>query len=100
MWRAYLPHAMSLLAEVEFQEEQAKYIDLIRTVGRCLYTDESYDEAATLFETILVVQKNEGSEASYPILCSIPDLAQTYEKQGRINEVKELELQQPLGGLL
>jgi Cdc6-like AAA superfamily ATPase len=93
IWHEYLPHATSLLEEVKFQQEQAKYISLMQRVGRCLFSDERYGEAVTLFETIVNIQRTEASGIDYSLLSSMADLARTYEKQNRINEAKELELQ-------
>jgi tetratricopeptide (TPR) repeat protein len=93
IWREYLPHAMSLLAEVEFQEEQAKYTSFMRRVGRCLYSEKRYSEAATIFETIMAIRKSQDSDTSSSTLSSMADLAQTYEQQLRLDEVRELEIQ-------
>lgn len=93
IWREYLPHAMSLLAEVEFQEEQAKYTSFMRRVGRCLYSERRYSEAATIFETIMTIHKSQDSDTSSSTLSSMADLARTYEKQGHTTKVKELDLQ-------
>lgn len=93
VWREYLPHAISLLEEVRFQQEQAKNTSLMQRVGRCLFSDERYGEAAILIETIMNIQKTEASGINYLLLSSMADLARTYEKQSRINEAKELELQ-------
>lgn len=66
---------------------------MMQRVGRCLFSDERYGEAATLFKTIMNIRKNEDSSVNYPLLSSMTDLARAYEKQGRADEVKELELQ-------
>ena len=58
-----------------------------------MFSDERYGEVATLFETIMNIQKTEASGINYSLLSSMADLARTYEKQNRINEAKELELQ-------
>jgi tetratricopeptide (TPR) repeat protein len=58
-----------------------------------LFSDDRYSEAATLFEIIMAIQKKEESDVSYSILSILADLSRTYEKQGRISEARELELQ-------
>ncbi|KNG79981.1 kinesin light chain 1 and, partial [Aspergillus nomiae NRRL 13137] len=48
LWREYLPHAFSLLAEADFQKEQERYIKLIGNIGNCLYSDGRWKEAEEL----------------------------------------------------
>ncbi|KAB8240035.1 nucleoside phosphorylase domain-containing protein [Aspergillus flavus] len=37
VWREYMPHALSLIAEADFQKEQENYINFIKNIGMCLY---------------------------------------------------------------
>ncbi|KAE8390298.1 nucleoside phosphorylase domain-containing protein [Aspergillus alliaceus] len=48
VWREYLPHAFSLIAEADFQKEQEKYINFIVNIGMCLYSDGRWKEAEEL----------------------------------------------------
>ncbi|OJD09678.1 hypothetical protein AJ78_08982, partial [Emergomyces pasteurianus Ep9510] len=49
MWRELLPHALSLIGEVEFEEKQEIYNSLARRIAQCLYSDGRYTEAEKLF---------------------------------------------------
>ncbi|OJJ66803.1 hypothetical protein ASPBRDRAFT_97680, partial [Aspergillus brasiliensis CBS 101740] len=57
MWREYLPHALSLIAEAGFRKEQEKYIDLIRNVCSCLSSDGRWKEAEELQVQVLELDK-------------------------------------------
>ncbi|KAL4865102.1 hypothetical protein BDV12DRAFT_200486 [Aspergillus spectabilis] len=93
LWRSYMPHALSLIREREFQKEQGSYISLVRNIGRCLRTDGRYNEAALLFETLVSIQRNGTGDPDIPALSSMADLAETYYGQGRWKEAEELEVQ-------
>ncbi|THD00199.1 hypothetical protein EYZ11_000390 [Aspergillus tanneri] len=93
LWRDYLPHALSLTGEMEFQEDLAKYIGLVKAIGRCLRTDGRYNEAAVLFEKLVSVQRNGNNDPDISTLISLADLASTYWHQGRWKEAEELEMQ-------
>jgi tetratricopeptide (TPR) repeat protein len=92
VWRAYLPHALSLLGEKQFQKERRKYIRLIQNIGRCLRTDGRYREAADSLEAILKLQK-QGGDDQPSTLTSMDNLALTYWYQGRWKEAEELGMQ-------
>ncbi|KAL4935809.1 hypothetical protein BDV06DRAFT_233938 [Aspergillus oleicola] len=91
LWRSYLPHALSLIAEKEFQREQKKYIRLMQNIAICLLTNGKYNEAANILENI--VRKRVLGLEHPETLTSMGNLAFTYEEQGRVQEAQELERQ-------
>ncbi|KAL4766729.1 hypothetical protein BDW60DRAFT_27146 [Aspergillus nidulans var. acristatus] len=88
LWREYLPHALFLLAEDEFKEQQEQFIDFIQRVGDCLYHDGRYSEAEPFFRDILAMQRIEKGDSHPHILKSMADLASAYMNQGRWNEAE------------
>ncbi|KAL3456402.1 hypothetical protein BJX64DRAFT_41730 [Aspergillus heterothallicus] len=91
LWREYLPHALSLAGESDFQREREEYTRLLQNVGRCLRTDGRYSEAAVLFEDITKVWRGRlGDDDAVSLMA---DLAFTYWGQGRWKEAKELGVQ-------
>ncbi|KAL2859115.1 P-loop containing nucleoside triphosphate hydrolase protein [Aspergillus lucknowensis] len=93
VWRDYLPHALALVGESDFQNKREKYIKLIRNIGRCLRTDGRYNEAAVLFEDIIKMQRKDMSSLGLlSLLTGVADLASTYNVQGRWKEAEELEV--------
>ncbi|KAL2801754.1 TPR-like protein [Aspergillus granulosus] len=93
VWRDYLPHALSLVHEREFEEVLGNYIKLVRNIGRCLRTDGRYKEAAAIFEKLLSAQSLGRNDPDISALISLGDLALTYSNQGRWKEAEELEVQ-------
>ncbi|KAL2819483.1 violaceus kinesin [Aspergillus granulosus] len=93
IWREYLPHALSLVGERDFQNKQEKYTSLVWNIGRCLQAEGRYQEAAVLFEDIVQLQKRERGDDDPLTLTSMADLASTYRNQGRWKESERLEVQ-------
>jgi nucleoside phosphorylase/tetratricopeptide (TPR) repeat protein len=93
LWCEYLPHALSLIGEREFQKRQGKYLDLVQKIGQCLYSDGRYDEAAVVFMNNLAVQKKKHGDMGPSTLTSMAWLASTYRNQGRWKEAERLGLQ-------
>ncbi|PKY04544.1 violaceus kinesin [Aspergillus campestris IBT 28561] len=93
VWREYLPHAFSLIAEAEFQIEQEKYIDLLGNIGNCLSSDGRWKEAEELELQVLQLCKQVLGPEYPDTLMSMNDLATTYWNQGRWKEAEELEIQ-------
>ncbi|KAL4863582.1 hypothetical protein BDV12DRAFT_206383 [Aspergillus spectabilis] len=93
LWRVYMPHALSLIGEREFQKIRGNYISLVQNIGRCLQTDGRYNEAAVLFEDIVKIENKVKSKHDPSTLTSMSDLASTYSDQGRWKEAEELEVQ-------
>ncbi|KAL4985433.1 violaceus kinesin [Aspergillus falconensis] len=93
LWREYLPHALSLLNEKEFEEELMKYVELVRNIGRCLRTEGRYKEATAIFERLISMQKVGKDDPDIPTLIILSDLASTYRYQGQWKEAEELEVE-------
>lgn len=51
-WRPYLPHALSLIGEVEFRNQQENYISLFHDVAKCLFHDGRKKEAAVVLNSM------------------------------------------------
>ncbi|KAE8372277.1 nucleoside phosphorylase domain-containing protein [Aspergillus bertholletiae] len=83
VWREYLPHALSLIAEADFQKEKERYINLIVNTGRCLYSDGRWKEAEELqTEELKICSKVLGLE--HPdTLASMNNLAYTWKLLGK-----------------
>ncbi|KAL5041380.1 hypothetical protein BDW71DRAFT_168619 [Aspergillus fruticulosus] len=93
LWREYLPHALSLLNEKEFEEELMKYVELVRNIGRCLGTEGRFKEATAIFERLISMQKVGKDDPDIPTLIILSDLASTYRYQGQWKEAEELEVE-------
>ena len=93
LWREYLPHALSLLGEREFHEQQEQYIDYMHDVGRCLYSDGRYNEAEELEVQVMETRKQVLGPEHPDTLTSMGSLASIYWNQGRWKEAEQLELQ-------
>ncbi|KAE8372665.1 violaceus kinesin [Aspergillus bertholletiae] len=93
VWREYLPHAISLIAEADFQKEKEKYINFIVNTGMCLYSDGRWKEAEELEVQVLQLRKQVlGLEHPYT-LTTMNNLASIYSNQGRWKEAEELWVQ-------
>ncbi|KAL6235048.1 hypothetical protein BDW75DRAFT_149584 [Aspergillus navahoensis] len=92
LWREYLPHALSLLNECDFREQQEKYIVCVQNVADCLYSDGRYNEAEELFMQVIVTWKQVLGPKHPATLTSMANLASTYRNQGRWKEAEELEV--------
>ncbi|PGH07641.1 hypothetical protein GX51_01650 [Blastomyces parvus] len=93
IWRRYLPHALSLIKEHEFQARQDEYINLLQKVGHCLYSDGRYTEAKGLFCNILAFQLRKFGYDHPSTLISMVNLASTYQNLGQWKEAEELGMQ-------
>ncbi|GCB25793.1 kinesin light chain [Aspergillus awamori] len=93
MWREYLPHALSLIAEAGFWKEQEKYIDLIRNVCSCLSSDGRWKEAEELGVQVLELYKRVLGPEHPDTLSSMSNLALTYWNRGQWKEAEELQIQ-------
>lgn len=92
-WRHYLPHALTLIGEGDFQKEREKYIKLLRNMARCLRADGRYNEAAAVFQDIVELKKGRMSASCHSISDSMSELAFTYWNQGQWGNAEELEKQ-------
>ncbi|PGH10399.1 hypothetical protein GX51_00157 [Blastomyces parvus] len=94
LWRIYLPHALSLITENDFQKTQENYIHLMKNIGLCLFVDGNYNKAAEIFENVVVNLQRKVLDNSDPSLRdNIFCLAVTYSFQGRLKEAEELHEQ-------
>ncbi|KAE8380695.1 hypothetical protein BDV26DRAFT_279319 [Aspergillus bertholletiae] len=93
VWREYLPHAFSLIAEADFQKKKEHYIDFIAKVGRCLYSEGRWKEAEELGIQVMQLQKQVLGPEHPDTLASMGNLALTYTDQGRWKEAEELQVQ-------
>ncbi|KAK6811373.1 hypothetical protein RU639_012792 [Aspergillus parasiticus] len=93
VWREYLPHAFSLIAEADFQKEQERYINLIINIGDCLYSDSRWKEAEELQLQVMEHHKQVLGPEHLDTLTSIANLASIYRNQGRWKKAEELEVQ-------
>jgi nucleoside phosphorylase/tetratricopeptide (TPR) repeat protein len=93
LWREYLPHALALVHDDEFIEQQKEHISLIRNIADCLASDGRYFESEVLYNKLLEMdQRTHGAE--HPsTLTNMANLASTYRYQGRWNEAEKLEVQ-------
>ncbi|RAQ75712.1 kinesin light chain 1 and [Aspergillus flavus] len=93
VWREYLPHAFSLIAETEFQKEQEKYINFIANIGRCLYSDGRWKEAEELQLRVTELSKQVLGLEHPDTLTSMANLVLTYWNLGQWKEAEQLEIQ-------
>ncbi|KAL3438073.1 hypothetical protein BDV09DRAFT_182992 [Aspergillus tetrazonus] len=92
LWRQYLPHALALVHESDFTNQQDPHINLVENIANCLLSDGRYLEAEVLYVKLLEFQKRNGPEDP-STLRSMANLASTYWSQGRLNEAEKLEVQ-------
>lgn len=93
LWREYLPHALALLDENEFQKQIEKYIDYIRKLGICLHSDGRYNEAEKLLVQVVKTRRQVLGSEHLDALISMNDLALNYIKQGRHKDGAELSME-------
>ncbi|KAL4774447.1 hypothetical protein BDW60DRAFT_214958 [Aspergillus nidulans var. acristatus] len=97
LWQKYLPHALALIQEDEFINQQKKHTILIQNIADCLASDGRYLEANALYKGLLEIYQKENGPEHPSTLTSMANLASTYRKQGRWNEAEKLEVQAVLG---
>ena len=93
VWREYLPHAFSLIAEADFQKEEKNYIELLSNIGRFLHNDGRWKEAEVLQIQVLQLRKQLLGPKHPDTLTSMNNLALIYQNQGRWKEAEELQIQ-------
>jgi nucleoside phosphorylase/tetratricopeptide (TPR) repeat protein len=93
LWREYLPHALALVHDNEFTEQQEQHINLIQNIADCLASDGRYTESEVLYSKLLkLAQRKHGAE--HPsTLTSMANMASTYRNQGRWNDAEKLDVQ-------
>ncbi|KAL4741624.1 hypothetical protein BDV11DRAFT_203350 [Aspergillus similis] len=70
LWREYLPHALFLLSGSEIRKQQEQYIDCMKNVGSCLYSDGRYNEAEELEVQVMATQKQEAEELEVQVMAT------------------------------
>ncbi|KLJ11374.1 hypothetical protein EMPG_09678 [Blastomyces silverae] len=90
LWRLYLPHALSLITENDFQKEQENHIHLMRNIGTCLHADGKYNKAADILENVVNLHGGGNENSDLSLCSSVSNLANTYSYQGWWEEAKEL----------
>jgi Tfp pilus assembly protein PilF len=89
LWREYLPHAQFILLSAEAREETQHRQELSHKVGKCLYSDGRYHEAAALFEEVSKTREGVLGLDHPDTLKSISDLGWALTRQGRHKEAEE-----------
>ncbi|KAL4791126.1 purine and uridine phosphorylase [Aspergillus venezuelensis] len=82
LWRDYLPHALALLHDSEFVEEQEDYVNLIQNVADCLASDGRYLESEA--------RKAVLGDKHPSTLTSMANLAHTLKSRGRLPDALAL----------
>ncbi|GFF37577.1 G. violaceus kinesin [Aspergillus udagawae] len=90
LWREYLPHVLSLIGEIEFQQAQERYVDMLQGIGYCLYSDGRYKAAEELFLRVLTILKQVLGPKHPVTLFSLAEVASTYLSQGRWKDAEKL----------
>ncbi|KAK2782650.1 hypothetical protein FQN53_009666 [Emmonsiellopsis sp. PD_33] len=93
LWREYLPHALSLIGELQFQTQQDKYTELLHTVASCIALDGRYNAAAAMFEKIVRIREREYGNTNISTLNSRNGLVLAYTNQGQWKKAEELGIQ-------
>ncbi|KAF5860748.1 hypothetical protein ETB97_001189 [Aspergillus alliaceus] len=93
VWRAYLPHALSLSEEKEFKYQHDCYVDLIENIGSCLISDGRYNEAEPVFCDAKEIQQRRQGKTHPSTLTIMGKLASVYIRQGRFKQAETLETQ-------
>jgi nucleoside phosphorylase/tetratricopeptide (TPR) repeat protein len=93
LWREYLPHALALMHENEFVEQENNHLGLTEKVADCLASDGRYQEAEALYKKLMNINQEKAGAKHSSTLTSMANLASTYRNQGRWNEAEKLEVQ-------
>ncbi|KAL6231675.1 hypothetical protein BDW75DRAFT_36773 [Aspergillus navahoensis] len=63
LWREYLPHALALVHDNNFIEQQGLHINLIQNIADCLASDGRYIESEVLYNKLLEMdQRKHGAD--------------------------------------
>ncbi|KAL4990291.1 hypothetical protein BDW68DRAFT_194829 [Aspergillus falconensis] len=92
LWRKYLPHALALVQEDTFIEQQEQYTDLIQKTADCLARDGRFHEAEALYIKLLRIDQKRNGPEHPSTLTSMVNLSSTYRSQGQWNEAEKLEM--------
>jgi Tetratricopeptide repeat len=92
LWREYLPHALFILQNNEFQKDTQDREDLVQKVARCLYSDGRYHQAEVLFKEVFEKKRKTLKSDDGEMLNSMTWVASTLRDQGQWAEAEKLEL--------
>ncbi|GIK01229.1 hypothetical protein Aspvir_005261 [Aspergillus viridinutans] len=93
LWREYLPHVLSLIGEIEFRQEQERYVDMLEKIGDCLHSDGRYKAAEEQFLRVVMIRKQVLGPEHPKTLTSMTNMTVTYCSQGRWKEAEKLEVE-------
>ncbi|KAL4950621.1 hypothetical protein BDW69DRAFT_53994 [Aspergillus filifer] len=83
----YLPHAMSLISEEEFQE--AEHDGLLRKIARGFLSDDRYNDAQDFFTRTLTIRQQRDGTDKHSTITSMIEVAITYRSQGKLEEAED-----------
>ncbi|KAK6838762.1 hypothetical protein RU639_000379 [Aspergillus parasiticus] len=92
LWRQYLPHAVALISQREFLEQQKIYATLLEKVGMCLYRDGRYGEAEDPVLRAMDINVQILGREHTSTLDSMARLAWIHMKQGRWKDAEQLQV--------
>ncbi|PIG88429.1 kinesin [Aspergillus arachidicola] len=92
LWRQYLPHAVALISQREFLEQQKIYATLLEKVGMCLYRDGRYGEAEDPVLRAMNINVQILGREHTSTLDSMARLAWIHMKQGRWKDAEQLQV--------
>ena len=93
LWRAYLPHARSLLSSSLEDDGFDGRLLLLERFGLCLLSDGRYFEAEDPLVQVMEKRKRVLGPVHLDTLTSMGNLASTLWNQGRWTEAEELDVQ-------
>jgi hypothetical protein len=92
-WRAYLPHARTVLEQVSAEKRTDARSQLLGKVGGCLHADGRYNEANLMFVQLVDLRKQLLGHEHPETLASIASQVTTYRYQARLTEAEALGVQ-------
>ncbi|BAE57784.1 unnamed protein product [Aspergillus oryzae RIB40] len=92
LWRQYLPHAVALISQREFLEQQKVYATFLEKVGMCLYRDGRYGEAEDPVLRAMDINVQILGREHTSTLDSMARLAWIHMKQGRWKDAEQLQV--------
>jgi tetratricopeptide (TPR) repeat protein len=90
LWRSYLPHALFLLDDGEFREQQEQYTHYMQNLGTCLDSDAKYVQAEQLFAQVVKVRERLLGPKHLDTLDTMNYLVVSYMNQRKWEEAEEL----------
>ncbi|GES64999.1 kinesin light chain [Aspergillus terreus] len=92
LWRQYLPHALSLIAEKDFREKRQWFLLLLQNIGQCLVSDGRHNEADAIFYDIMTISTDLwGVDHPYTIMI-MSWVSYVYQYQQRTSEAEQLQM--------